>query len=156
MTICIVDTSILVELLNLPGLASSHDRLVAEFARRETAREQFLLPIAVLVETGNHVAHIPDGTARRKSADDFVRFAADSLYGQSPFTPTPLPSIPEVTVWLTGFPDYAMRGMGLADRSLIALWDVQRQLHPQRRIYIWSLDDALMSYDTRTTPEEWI
>jgi hypothetical protein len=115
-----------------------------------------LLPIAVLVETGNHVAHIPDGTTRRRSADDFVRFAADSLHGESPFTPTPLPSIPEVTVWLTGFPDYAMRGIGLGDRSLIALWDVQRQLHPQRRIYIWSLDDALISYDTRTTPEEWI
>jgi hypothetical protein len=106
-----------------------------------------LLPIAALIETGNHIAHIPDGAARRKSADDFVRFASASLHGKSPFTPTPLPSIPDVTAWLTGFPDDAMRGVGLADRSLIALWDIQRQLHPQRRVYIWSLDDALISYD---------
>ena len=148
MTICIVDTSIVVELLNLPGLASRHDGLVAEFEQRQAAREQFLLPIAALIETGNHVAHIPDGTARRKSADDFVQFAVASLHGESPFTPTSLPSIPDVNAWLTDFPDHAMRGVGLADRSLIALWDVQRQLHPQRRVYIWSLDDALISYDT--------
>lgn len=148
MTICIVDTSVLVELLNLPGLASRHDGMVARFAQRQAAREQFLLPIAALIETGNHVAHIPDGTTRRKSADDFVRFAAASLQGESPFTPTPLPLIPDVTSWLTDFPDHAMRGVGLADRSLIALWDVQRQLHPQRRVYIWSLDDALVGYDT--------
>lgn len=148
MTICIVDTSILVELLNLPGLASRHVGMVAEFEQRQAAREQFLLPIAALIETGNHIAHIPDGVARRKSADDFVQFAAASLHGKSPFTPTPLPSILDVTAWLTDFPDHAMRGVGLADRSLIALWDIQRQLHPQRRIYIWSLDDALISYDT--------
>ena len=61
--------------------------------------------------------------------------------------PTPLPSIPDVAAWLTGFPDHAMRGVGLADRSLIAIRDIQRQLHPRRRVYIWSLDDALISDD---------
>ena len=67
---------------------------------------------------------------------------------QSPFTPAPLPSLPDITAWLTDFPDHAMRGVGLADRSVIALWDLQRQLHPQRRVYIWSLDEALVGYDS--------
>lgn len=147
MTICIVDTSILVELLNLRGLASRHDELVAELARRAAAGERFLLPVAVLVETGNHVAQIPDGGSRRRSADDFVRFATISLHGESPFTPTPLPAIADIAAWLSDFPDCAMRGIGLADRSLIALWDAQRQLHPRRRVYIWSLDAALVGYD---------
>ncbi len=149
MTICIVDTSILVELLNLRGLASRHDEVVAEFAQRQ-AREQFLLPLAVLVETGNHVAHIPDGAARRRSADDFVRFASASLRGDNPFTPTPLPSTADIAAWLGDFPDHAMRGIGLADRSLIELWEVNRQLHRQRRVYLWSLDEALVAYDTAT------
>ena len=148
MTICIVDTSILVELLNLPGLATHHDEVVAEFARRQVAREQFLLPIAVLVETGNHVAQISNGAARRKLADIFVQFARTSLRGESPFTPTPLPSLLDITAWLDDFPDHAMQGVGLADRSLIALWEAQRQLQPHRRVYIWSLDGALVSYDT--------
>jgi hypothetical protein len=146
-TICIVDTSILVELLNLPGLATDHNGLVADFARRQAAREQFLLPMAVLVETGNHVAQIPSGAARRKSADDFVQFANLSLRGETPFTPTPLPVLPDIIAWLADFPDHAMRGVGLADRSLIALWAAQRQLHSHRRVYIWSLDAALVGYD---------
>lgn len=148
MTICIVDTSILVELLNVPGHASNHDALVAAFADRAAAREQFLLPLAVLVETGNHVAHVPDGAARRKSATAFVKLATASLRHESPFVPTPLPSILDVTAWLDDFPDHAMRGVGLGDRSLIALWDIQRQLHPKRRVYLWSLDGALAAYDT--------
>lgn len=147
MTICIVDTSIVAELLNLPGFTSHHDELVAAFAERQARREQFLLPIAVLVETGNHVAQLPDGGARRRSADDFVRFASAALQGTSPFTPTPMPSNAEVAAWLADFPDCAMRGVGLGDRSLIALWEAQRQLHPHRRVYIWSLDQALVSYD---------
>lgn len=147
MTICIVDTSIVAELLNVPGFTSRHDELLAEFAKRQ-AREQFLLPIAVLVETGNHVAQLPAGHVRRKSADDFVRFASTALRGESPFTPTPMPAIAEVTAWLADFPNDAMRGVGLSDRSLIALWEAQRQLHPRRRVYIWSLDAALVGYDT--------
>jgi hypothetical protein len=149
-TICIVDTSILVELLNLPGLASRHEALVSAFEQRQKAREQFLLPIAVLVETGNHVAQIPDGTLRRKAADDFTQFAMTSLQGISPFAPTPLPSKEDITAWLHDFPDNAMRGIGLADRSLIELWEVHRELHPRRRVYLWSLDQALVGYDTGT------
>jgi hypothetical protein len=147
-TICIVDTSILVELLNFRGLASRHEEVVAEFAQRQQAREEFLLPLAVLVETGNHVAHIPDGAARRKSAADFVQFASASIRGRLPFTPTPLPITADIAAWLNDFPDHAMRGIGLADRSLIALWEVNRQLHPHHRVYLWSLDEALVGYDT--------
>ncbi|HEX4421830.1 MAG TPA: hypothetical protein VH165_28155 [Kofleriaceae bacterium] len=150
MTICIVDTSILVELLNFRGLASNHEGVVDEFAKRQQAGEEFLLPLAVLVETGNHVAHIPDGAARRRSADDFIRFASASLGGELPFTPTPLPATADIAAWLSDFPDHAMRGIGLADRSLIALWETHRQLHPQRRIYLWSQDRELACYDTET------
>lgn len=148
MTICIVDTSILVELLNVPGCASRHAELVDAFAGRQQHAEQFLLPLAVLVETGNHVAHVPDGAQRRSAADRFVTLARDSLRGTSPFSATPLPSSADIAGWLDEFPDCAMRGIGLADRSLIALWGAQRELHPHRRVYLWTLDEHLVGYDT--------
>ena len=46
MTICIVDTSIVVELLNLPGLASRHDGLVAEFEQRRTWSDRLANKVA--------------------------------------------------------------------------------------------------------------
>jgi len=150
-TICIVDTSVVLELLNVPGKASQHEAVTAEFEQRLGAREEFLLPIAVLVETGNHVAQLKlqDGGARRRSAELFREFAAKALDGAMPFVPTPFPSRADVAAWLNDFPGYAMRGIGLADRSLVALWEAHRDLQPRRRVYIWSLDQHLAGYDTQ-------
>jgi hypothetical protein len=64
-TICIVDTSILVQLLNVPEMSGQRDELMFEYERRASAREQFLLPIAVLIETGNHIAKANDGRLPR-------------------------------------------------------------------------------------------
>ena len=148
MTICIVDTSIVHELLNVPGWASRHDELVAAYAERQRREEAFLLPMAVLIETGNHIAQLADGARRRTTAERFQQFARTALAGQSPFTPTPLPSPLDIATWLDDFPDRAMQKIGLADRSLIALWEHHRQLHRARRVYIWSLDQHLTGYDT--------
>ena len=148
MTVCIVDTSILAELLNLPGMAEEHEETVASFEARQKEREQFLLPLAALIETGNHVAHLTDGAARRKFAQIFVTFAKAALGGATPFVATPFPSANDVASWLDGFPDQAMKKVGLADRSMIALWEEQVELHPMRRIYIWSLDSDLRARDT--------
>jgi hypothetical protein len=147
-TICIVDTSIIHELLNVPGWASRHHELVAVYAERQRRAEAFLLPMAVLFETGNHIAQLADGSVRRTTAERFRQFARTALAGQSPFTATPLPSQLDIATWLEDFPDRAMQGIGLADRSLIALWEHHRQLHHARRVYIWSLDQHLAGYDT--------
>jgi len=146
-TTCIVDTSILLELLNVPGFVAQHHALLAEFAERQK-REHFLLPLVVLIETGNHIAHVPDGAARRKAAEVFVAFAVEALDGELPFVPTPSPARDQMLTWLKDFPDRAMAGVGLADRSLIALWEEQRELQPKRRVYIWSLDQHLLGYDS--------
>lgn len=148
MTVCIVDTTVLLDLLNVPGLALDHDIRVDEFATRQHARESFLLPLAVLVETGNHVAQVNQGEQRRKAAADFVEFATTALGGDSPFVPTPLPTSQDIAAWLVDFPEYAMRGVGLGDRSLIAVWAKQHKVQPKRRVYTWSRDEHLSGYDT--------
>jgi hypothetical protein len=72
-----------------------------------------------------------------------------TLKGTSPFVATPLPANADVETWLSDFPSDAMRGVGLADRSVISLWEAQTELNPQRRVYVWSLDKHLSGYDTR-------
>jgi len=151
-TVCIVDTSILVELLGVPHLSSNHEEYVASFEERVRAKETFLLPLPVLFETGNHIAQIPDGKRRRDYANRFLAFVKPALSGNTPFVPTPSPSIEDVASWLEDFPDHAMRAIGLVDRSLIDLFDRQKSLLKGRQaVYIWSLDEALMAYDTRTS-----
>lgn len=42
--------------------------------------------------------------------------------------------------------DHAMAELGLGDVSIIAEWQRQRLLSPQRRLEIWSLDEHLQGY----------
>ncbi len=148
MTICIVDTSILDELLNVPGKANHHVETLKDYEAKQKGREQFLVPVAVMIETGNHIAHASEGDVRRSRAEAFVEFVRRALDGTSPFTPTPFPDDAALRSWLGDFPDHAMRRIGLADRSLIALWHEQQELHRRRRVYIWALDAELASRDT--------
>jgi hypothetical protein len=149
MIICIVDTSILCELLKVPRrFTDQHADLLLEFERRQKAGERFLLPLTVVLETGNHIANAPDGTERRRAAEKFVTLVRQSLAGESPFDPAALPGVEDVQSWLDDFVDHAMCGRGLGDRSLIALWQQLSELHPHGRVYIWSLDGDLQGYDT--------
>lgn len=150
MTVCIVDTSVFVEILGLPGFDEHHELRVGEYEERIAGGETLLLPLPVLLETGNHVAQIGNGNHRRQWAEHFCNVVRPALLGQSPFIPTPSPSVAEVTAWLDGFADHAMQKVGLVDRSLIDLFERQRVLlRGSRRVYIWSLDHALLGYDTR-------
>lgn len=150
MIIAIVDTSVLCELLQVPGKfdPATHQELVAEFQERLNAGHQFLVPLTAIIEAGNHIAHGGDGGGRRAAATRFVTWVRDAIDGRVPFTATPAPAIEEVGAWLGRFVDDAMRQLSLGDRSIIAAWEQQREIHPYGRIYVWSLDDDLIGYDT--------
>src|SRR5919197_648167 len=82
-----VDTSILVEILNVPGMNSSRARVLAQFDRRRKDRSvSLILPTAAVIETGNHIHHIPDGFARRKCAEAFAGTLRLTAANQAPWT----------------------------------------------------------------------
>jgi hypothetical protein len=83
MTICIVDTSILLELLGVPGFEASHEETIRAFAVRIDAGERFLLTVPAILETGNHVAQLTDGGTRRKWAMRYVDFINRALWRES-------------------------------------------------------------------------
>ena len=58
-----------------------------------------------------------------------------------------VPDREEITAWLIDFPDSATRGAGMGDLSMIKEWEKLRQIVPNRRIFIWSLDHHLKGYD---------
>lgn len=122
--------------------------VVEELKERDDAEQQLLLPVAVIVETGNHVAQVGDGRLRRQVAQRFVAEVRKALDGTAPWAPARPISVDDLADWLADFPDHAMAGRGIGDVSIIAEWERQRVLNPRRRVEIWSLDQHLHGYAT--------
>ena len=84
--VLIFDTSILCCLLKVPGKETAgtnddrwdHDRVRNHLAAASADDSTFVLPLASIVETGNHIAQAPgDRFAIAKGLEDLIRSAAD-------------------------------------------------------------------------------
>lgn len=145
--ICLVDTSVFVEILRVPGMDNHYADVVAELEARLTRLESLFLPMATILETGNHIGQHGDGRERRACAQRFVQQVGAALNGQSPFKPINFLEAKQLQAWLAEFPDHAGRGSGLGDLSIIHDWQRLCEQNPQRRVTIWSLDQHLAGYD---------
>ncbi len=145
--ICLIDTSIFTEVLNVPVKATKHKNIILELEKKIKSNELLFLPMATILETGNHIAQNGNGDQRYLCGERFVSQVQKALEGQSPFKPIDFLKPDELKKWLAEFPDSAKRGNSLGDLSIIHDWERQCRLNPSRRVYIWSLDRYLSSYD---------
>lgn len=68
-----IDTSILVNLLDIQGRNADRREVVAEFLAGQAKQTTFVLPVTTIIETGNHIAHVHGpGDARRACAARLV------------------------------------------------------------------------------------
>lgn len=148
-SICIIDTSVFCNILRVPNKDQDHQRAWSELSEHIEAEDTLLLPMATIYETGNHISQNGSGGTRRKVARNFVEQVKKAFTGEAPWVPTPLPDIEEMAGWLNEFPDSAMRVMGLGDLSIVKIFEQQCKLHLSRRVFIWSYDSHLSSYDYR-------
>lgn len=146
--VAIVDTSVFCNVLNIPKLNDEREKVIKELRQFLEKGTNLLLPMAVVYETGNHIAHISEGRSRRKCAQFFVEQVEQAIAGETPWTVMQVPTLDEVKLWLTGFPDSATEGKGMADLSIVQEWEKSRRLFPNRRVFIWSLDTHLQGYDS--------
>lgn len=149
MSICLLDTGILCELLKIPGHCQRPEEIAEALRLKIENRESLLLPMSAIVETGNHIGQIREGRQRRFAAERFVQRVQEAIRGDAPFTPTPFFESVALLAWLDEFPDWASHGSGLADLTIKKEFDRLCQLNRMRRVYIWSLDQHLSSYDRR-------
>ena len=145
--IVIVDTSVLLNVLNVPGFNQDQDTVLDRFRELVDDEANLLLPMGTVFETGNHIADIPDGRQRRRYAAVFTDQVQKALNKEAPWTLTPLPDADQLKDLLDRFPDDAMRGLGMVDLSIIKAWEQTCALHRGRRVLIWALDDHLAGYD---------
>ncbi|MBK1707249.1 PIN domain-containing protein [Halochromatium glycolicum] len=146
--ICLVDTTVFLEILNVPIKAKRHQETLAQLRERIASNsEELFLPMATVLETGNHIGQNGDGQQRRQCAERFVEQVRLALEGKSPFKPLRFLDEPDFLVWLQDFPEHASRGSGLGDLSIIQDWQRLCAQNPHRRVYIWSFDRHLIGYD---------
>jgi hypothetical protein len=152
-SICLVDTTIFCEVLEVPHMCSDHKGVLSMLRSKIKNSETLLLPMATILETGNHIGQNGDGNKRRQAAQRFTDMVTKAIQGTIPFTPTPFFDAEVLSTWLSEFPDWAMRndakgkGSGLGDLSIQKEWVHQCDLHPNRRVYVWSKDVHLSALD---------
>lgn len=147
MSIALIDTSIFCNIIPVPGFDQSRNEVLEELEELILAGASLLLPMAAVLETGNHIAQCGNGRIRRKTADSFCEQVLNAIDGTAPWTPTPFWEIDALRGWLNEFPGQAMQGAGMGDLSIIKDWERQCALNEARRVYIWSLDEHLAGYD---------
>ena len=155
--IVLLDTSVYLNILDVPENNQDRVAVLDEFAIKIDAKDCFLLPLATILETGNHIADLTSGGNRRRFAQLLVQDVTQALQGAAPYIPTQFPTREDFLNWLQEFPDYAMRckharrpkeeGVSLSDLSIIKEWKRNCDLHSMSRVLIWSLDGDLTGYD---------
>ena len=67
MNVHFIDTSILLEILQVPNKSSSsrHKVVMEELSHMINGRDTLILPFATIIETGNHISQNGDGQQKR-------------------------------------------------------------------------------------------
>ena len=153
----IVDTSIFLNILAVPGFDQNRNIVLEQFKRMILNGDHFFLPMATIWETGDHIAHLGGGDIRRKFAIKLIDEVEKAFRDEVPWKPTHFPEPSQFLDWLREFPITVMRqkspkktgeGVSLSDLSIIKEWEMLCTRHSMSRVLIWSIDGDLDSYDT--------
>lgn len=144
-----IDTSVLCNLVPVPGRDQHADEVKSELVAHLDAGRVFILPITAVIETGNFIAQISDGRARRKAAQDFENILRYVCEGKAPWT------LHDVA-WTASFIEEMLRGAGTGSdyvqhaQNKVGAGDLcilterfQYQNRTQGRAEIWTRDVAL-------------
>lgn len=154
MNVRFIDTSIIMNLLEVPNMCADAKDVKEEFKAAVEAKETMILPMSTIIESGNHIAHIVDGTVRRTKALEFQTFLRKTAKDEAPWKLYGLEMKKEDLLALADdFPECALRmEMGIGDMSIIRFYERYKKEVPAiGHIMIWSKDNHLMGYSDDMT-----
>ena len=151
-TITLIDTSVLNELLEVPGKCQQAAKVQAEFMARQVAGERFILPMTAIIETGNQIAQVKTGN-RRAAAERFVAFVERARADEPPWTVAEVTWGAELLGQLcagdsTGMSFVDLAGNGLLGGGYTAILverDVLRRRSSTANVQVWTLEKTLGS-----------
>lgn len=155
MNVRFIDTSILLNILDVPDRNQNKDEVIEEFKSLIEGRtETLILPLATIIETGNHIAHIGNGSIRREKANLLSQFLLRTANGEAPWEYYGKElSADDLIHIANNFPDMAMaQCTGIGDLSIIRAFEKYKETVPAiGTIMIWSIDVHLQSYKEEMT-----
>jgi len=148
-----IDTSVLLEVLKVPGKSQQPDVIAAELLARVQASESMVLPTAAIIETGNHIAQLPDGGTRRRLATGLSNILRAAISRDHPWTlngarwdEALLGAICDGARGCPALPEMALQRVGVGDVSILAEAEAYERLVANVRVSIWTLDRGLQGY----------
>lgn len=126
--VLIMDTSILCVWLEVPGMDDcgpdndkwNRQRVADKIAEEEQAATTFVLPLASIIETGNHIAQAQH--SRRERAQALARLMRDSANQQTPWAAfseqSALWSQEKLVALADTWPDLAVQRLSLGDATI--------------------------------------
>ncbi len=158
-TYIVVDTSYLVELFEVPGhfKESFAKEIKARFKNATTQGNKLYIPIPVLFELANHIAHVIDGKKRRKLVAIFSVTVRQGIDPETVF----INIIPcaafavasELSDSLEKFAQdfaekFSRQGLGFTDSAIVLEANNLKTKHNQ--VHIWTTDKPLKPYEPDT------
>ena len=146
-SIVVVDTSVLLNIIDVPDRNQRKEEVLDRLALLIEGGDHLFIPMAAIVEVGNHIAHVANGAQRRAAAERFVKEVRSALADEAPWKPVNFPSNQEVLGWLDAFPDSATKGVSLGDLSIRQEWVSCCHRYALSHIWVWTLDSDLAGLD---------
>jgi len=149
-----VDTSVLCNLLAIPGKCQREEEVRAELDQLVSAGVQLILPIATIIETGNHIVQVGDGHARRRCAASFIELLRATAEGALPWVVHAVAWDERMILLLcegsrnTGsFVEVAAAGvLGAGDVAILAERDMFARRTAALHVGVWTHDARLAAY----------
>ena len=149
MNIRFIDTSIIMNLLEVPGMCDRAQEIKKEFTEAVENNETLILPVSTIIESGNHISHISQGEIRRDRAEKFKKFLNEMAEDSAPWQFYGVDMTKDDLKYLAEqFPERALTlKMGLGDLSIIRFYENYKKTVPAiGKIMIWSTDHHLTEY----------
>ncbi|MGD1805154.1 hypothetical protein ACP6PL_06895 [Dapis sp. BLCC M126] len=152
--VLIIDTSILCVYLEVPGKetcgseSNKWNKIKVDeiLKKEEEAKTTFVLPLATIIETGNHIAQAP--TKRYEIAKELANIMKLTAYNQTPWAafiePSVLWNAENLKQLANEFPNFASRGFALGDATIKQIADYYNKQGNQ--VEILTGDENLKSY----------
>ena len=161
----VVDTGYLLELFEVPKHCKEENTIAIK-AKFKTANEQkhrLYIPVPVLFELANHIAHVDDGNVRRQLVTKFSETVKQGINSESTFLNiipcATFAIISELRNSLEAFvqrfaAEFAQQGLGFTDAAV--LLEAQSLKNKNTLVHIWTTDEPLKPYEPDTEPNPFI
>lgn len=152
LSVVFIDTNILCNLIPVPGRNQNEREVREEMVARLKSKQQFILPITAVIETGNFIAQLSNGRERLQTAAKLEEILRFICAGKAPWV---LHDVAWNQTFLEHFLDGAGTGMTYTQHAQnkvgggdLCILTERQQYQARTRITpeVWTLDGGLSAH----------